>query len=109
MVKFGDRFKSVAPVFEPRILSEANRVIDSDSGYMVNNLEAVYRPLSKIFGDTGWTEPGMRYSLPIITATYPLRYVEFDTDGTIGNRDYVASGLLVNQPGRIDGRQHHRE
>ena len=97
-VKFGDLFKSVAPVFEPRILSEANRVIDSDSGYMVNHFDADKRPVSKIFGKTQWCEPGMRYSLPIIRYTKPLKFAKFDTDGTVGNWDYVASRLLVNQP-----------
>ena len=96
MIKFGDCFKSVAPVFEPRILSEANRVIDSDSGYMVNKFDTNTESDSKIFGVAYLCPPGMRYSLAIINK--PLQFVEFDNDGTVGNWDYVASRLLVNQP-----------
>ena len=94
--KFGDIFKSVAPVFEPRILSEANRVIDSDSGYMVNHHEAGLASYSKIFGRVSYCQPGMRYSLPIIAKR--IQFVEFDTNGTVGNWDYVASKFKVNQP-----------
>ena len=74
MVKFGDHFKSVAPVFEPRILSEANRVIDSDSGYMANHFDTDTESDSKIFGSAYLCPPGVRYSLAIIDK--PLQFVE---------------------------------
>ena len=94
--KFGDFFKSVAPVFEPGILSEANRVIDSDSGYMVNHHDVGMASYSKIFGRVCLSAPGMRYSLSLIDKR--IQFVEFDTNGTVGNWDYVASKLQVNQP-----------